>query len=76
MPHVLTNGPGVEPAPQASNGARLVSLTGEILPLRQITLVCDATGGIARTKLRQHFRNEYRQPLDAGSTGTGASGVG
>src|SRR5262245_55818546 len=64
MPHVLTNAPGVEPAPQASNGARLVSLTGKILPLRQITLVCDATGGIVRTKLRQHFRNEYRQPLE------------
>jgi vault protein inter-alpha-trypsin-like protein len=64
MPHVLTHAPGIEPAPHASNGARLVSFTGKILPLRHITLVCDATGGIARTKLRQHFRNEYRQPLE------------
>jgi Ca-activated chloride channel homolog len=64
MPHVLTHAPRIEPAPHASNGARLVSFTGKILPLRHITLVCDATGGIARTKLRQHFRNEYRQPLE------------
>ena len=55
MPLVLTNAPGVEPAPHASNGARLVSLTGKILPLRQITLVCDATGGVAARSCASTF---------------------
>jgi Ca-activated chloride channel family protein len=34
------------------------------LPLRGITLTCDASAGIARTKLHQHFSNEYPDPLE------------
>jgi Ca-activated chloride channel family protein len=47
-----------------SNGARLVSLTDQALPLRHIELTCEAFGGIARTRLHQRFSNEHRQPLE------------
>ena len=48
----------------ASNGARLVSFTGEVLPLKSITLTGTATAGIARIRLQQHFTNPYSGPLE------------
>ena len=56
--------PEVMQKPHASNGARLVSRTGEELPLRGITLTGRAMGGIARKPLNQHFTNAYPHPLE------------
>lgn len=64
MPGLLQNRSQMPPTSHASNGARLVSATGEALPLRSITLTADAMGGIARTRLRQHFTNQHRTPLE------------
>ena len=64
MTVTLHNPSQMLPTAHASNGARLVSRTGENLPLRGITLTCEAMGGIARTKLHQHFTNAYPTPLE------------
>ena len=48
----------------ASNGVRLVSSTGEVLPLKSIALTGTATAGIARIRLQQHFTNPYPGPLE------------
>lgn len=64
MPAVLHNHSQMPPKAHASNGARLVSRTGENLSLRGITLTCEAMGGIARTKLCQNFTNAYPNPLE------------
>lgn len=47
-----------------SNGARLTSVSGETLPLREVTLTSEAVGGIARTIVRQQFTNRYSIPLE------------
>jgi Ca-activated chloride channel family protein len=47
-----------------SNGARLVSRTDQLLPLRHVDLACEAFGGIARTTLRQQFSNDHPGPLE------------
>lgn len=64
MPGVLPNPTHTTTPSHASSGARLVSVTGETLPLRSISLESEAAGGIARTRLRQHFANPYSQPLE------------
>ena len=64
MPGVLHDSPEMPQTTYAPNGARLVSLTGEDLPLRGITLTGAAVGGIARTRLHQHFTNPYPIPLE------------
>jgi Ca-activated chloride channel family protein len=64
MTGVLHNPSHMLPTAHASNGARLVSRTGAELPLRGITLTCEAVGGIAHTRLRQHFTNAYPTPLE------------
>jgi Ca-activated chloride channel homolog len=64
MPGLLQNPSEMPSTSHASNGARLVSTTGDALPLRSITLTADAMGGIARTRLRQHFANPYPTPLE------------
>src|SRR4051794_7727976 len=48
---------------EQSNGARLVSVDGRTLPLREVKLEADAKGGIARVLLRQKFHNPYAEPL-------------
>jgi len=63
MPTVLHN-PTALPTTHASNGARLVSASGETLPLREIALTAEAAGGLVRSKLRQHFTNPYPNPLE------------
>src|SRR5947207_1914408 len=64
MPGVLQNPAHMLPAPHRSNGARLVSRTGQEISLRGITLTSEAIGGIARTKQHQHFSNQYPNPLE------------
>ena len=64
MPGLLQNPSQMPSTSHASNGARLVSSTGAALPLRSITLSAEAMGGIARTRLRQHFANPYPTPLE------------
>lgn len=44
-------------------GARLVADDGRLIPLRDCRLEADAAGGIARTVLRQTFRNPHAEPL-------------
>jgi hypothetical protein len=61
MPGLLQNPSQMPPASHASNGARLVSTAGEALPLRSIAITADAMGGIARTRLRQHYANTRRR---------------
>jgi Ca-activated chloride channel family protein len=41
-----------------------VSPAGHALPLRGIALTAEALGGIARTRLRQHFSNAHPDPLE------------
>jgi len=47
-----------------SSGARLVASDGRALPLERTELVCDASGGIARSVLQQTFRNDGNVPLE------------
>ncbi len=55
----------VTAAPEnASSGARLVSPSGVSLPLESATLRAEAGGGIARSVLRQRFRNTSGSPLE------------
>jgi len=64
MPDLLQNRAHMPAMSHASNGARLVSAAGDVLPLQRIELTCEAFGGIARTKLHQHFSNNYPTPLE------------
>ena len=64
MPGVLHDSPEMPQTTYAPNGARLVSLTGEALPLQGITLTGTAVGGIARVRLHQRFTNPYPIPLE------------
>src|SRR5688572_33503260 len=64
MPDLLQNRAHMPATFHASNGARLVSAAGDALPLQRIELTCEAFGGIARTKLHQHFSNKYPTPLE------------
>jgi Ca-activated chloride channel family protein len=48
----------------ASNGARLVTPTGEALPLERVSITAAAEAGIARTRLHQHFTNRHAEPLE------------
>jgi len=64
MPGTLSRSRAMPPTTHASNGARLVSPTGEALPLTAVTLTGTAIGGIARVRLRQHFTNPYSTPLE------------
>ena len=64
MPGTLQNGDHATLMAHMSNGARLVSASGQTLPLREINLTSEVVGGIARTILRQHFTNEYDIPLE------------
>lgn len=63
MPNLLQNPAHMSGTAHASNGARLVSPTGERCPLQRIQLTCEAFGGIARTRLNQHFSNPHPIPL-------------
>ncbi len=51
------------PLHHPSNGARLVSVDGRELPLVSAALEVVAGAGIARTTLRQTFRNDSTEPL-------------
>jgi len=47
-----------------SCGGRLVSVDGRSLPLRAAALAAEAGGGLARSILRQTFRNDHTEPLE------------
>ena len=64
MPGMLHDSPEMPQTTYAPNGARLVSLTGEALPLKGITLTGTAVCGIARVRLHQRFTNPYPIPLE------------
>jgi Ca-activated chloride channel family protein len=49
--------------PAPSTGSRLVATDGRDLPLGSVALEVAASGGIARTTLRQTFRNPHRETL-------------
>ena len=57
MPGLMENSMPISSMPYASNGARLVSPTGEELSLRRVAITSETGGGIARTVLRQHFEH-------------------
>ena len=46
-----------------SNGARLVSVEGRQLPLRDVTVSGQAKGGLARVILKQTFGNPHAEPM-------------
>src|SRR5262245_41640685 len=46
-----------------SVGARLVTVDGRSLPLREVSLRAEAAGGLARVVLEQRFANPYPEPL-------------
>ncbi|HYP89468.1 MAG TPA: VIT and VWA domain-containing protein, partial [Polyangiaceae bacterium] len=50
--------------PRLSSGARLVSRDGQPLPLERTRLASEAGGGVARSVLRQRFRNHGREALE------------
>jgi Ca-activated chloride channel family protein len=50
--------------PRVTSGARLVSADGRPLPLEHTRLTCEAGGGIARSVLRQRFRNSGQEALE------------
>jgi Ca-activated chloride channel family protein len=45
-------------------GGRLVRVAGRSLPLRGAALEAEAGGGLARSILRQTFRNDHTEPLE------------
>jgi len=49
---------------RATQGARLVAPDGHELPLEWTSLECEAGGGLARSTLRQRFRNTEDVPLE------------
>jgi Ca-activated chloride channel homolog len=61
MPNPFTVS-GVDAPPRS--GARLVAEDGRPLPLERTTLAGEAGGGLARTVLRQRFRNTESVPLE------------
>lgn len=46
-----------------SNGARLVSVEGRELPLRNVAVSGQAKGGLARVVLKQTFSNPHAEPM-------------
>ena len=60
--HHSTASGAVRPAP--SSGARLVTADGRALPLEWVELECEAGGGVARSTLRQRFRNTEAVPVE------------
>ncbi|MHC4826452.1 MAG: VIT domain-containing protein [Planctomycetota bacterium] len=50
--------------PQASPGARLVSIDGKEFPLRSAAIAARAEGGLADTRLVQTYDNPYNEPLE------------
>jgi Ca-activated chloride channel family protein len=46
-----------------SNGARLVSVEGRQLPLRNVVVSGQAKGGLARVVLKQTFANPHAEPM-------------
>jgi Ca-activated chloride channel family protein len=46
-----------------SSGGRLVSTSGEELPLKAVDVSADAKGGLARVTLKQRFYNPHEEPL-------------
>src|SRR5262245_43955369 len=52
-----------EPRLSSPSGGRLVTPDGRTLPLEGTSLETSACGGIARTVLRQRFRNVFDEPL-------------
>jgi Ca-activated chloride channel family protein len=56
--------PSATTATPSSSGARLVAVDGRPLPLESTRLECEAGGGIARSVLRQRFRNDGREALE------------
>ncbi|HZO16923.1 MAG TPA: VIT domain-containing protein, partial [Polyangiaceae bacterium] len=55
--------PTIDDEPRAVSGGRLVTPDGRTLPLEGTSLETTACGGIARTVLRQRFRNVFAEPL-------------
>ncbi|HEB52755.1 MAG TPA: VWA domain-containing protein [bacterium] len=51
------------PTAATTAASRLVSADGKVLPLRNAALTARAGGGLARTRLRQTFRNPHDAPL-------------
>lgn len=51
------------PTRDLSSGGRLVTTDGRALPLRTTHLAVTAGGGLARTRLVQHFANPHAEPL-------------
>ena len=64
MARILQNEHHTTSMTHTANGARLVSASGQTLPLRDISLASEVVAGIARTVLRQHFTNPYSIPLE------------
>ncbi len=62
MPHHSTASGAVCPAP--SSGARLVTADGRALPLEWAHLESEAGGGVARSTVRQRFRNTEAVPVE------------
>src|SRR3954469_13228521 len=62
MSHDSTASGAIRPAP--SSGARLVSADGRALPLESVDLESEAGGGVARSTLRQRFRNTEAMPVE------------
>ena len=62
MSHHSTASGAVRLAP--NSGARLVSADGRALPLEWVDLECEAGGGLARSTLRQRFRNSEAMPVE------------
>ncbi|HET7542423.1 MAG TPA: VIT domain-containing protein [Polyangiaceae bacterium] len=60
-PHSTASG-AIRPAP--SSGARLITADGRALPLEWVDLVSEAGGGLARSTLRQRFRNTEAVPVE------------
>ena len=46
-----------------SNGARLVSVEGRELSLRNVAVSGQAKGGLARVVLKQTFSNPHAEPM-------------
>jgi Ca-activated chloride channel family protein len=59
---VIPTTPAINPL--LSSGARLVASDGQPLPLEHTSLSCEAGGGIARSVLKQRFRNHGREALE------------
>src|SRR5262245_54497017 len=63
MPDKARGAATVEIPRDRSGGGRLVASDGRTLPLREVTLGADASGGLARAVLHQRFVNPHTEPL-------------